>query len=317
MASAASALYSAGIVLQALEARSAAREDALRFSLLRRLACQLRWLAGTALGLGGWGLQALALTLAPLTLVQPLLALGLLVLLAAGACVLRERVERRDIAAAILVATGLTGIALSAPERSSSHAPAALLATVLLGLAVLACAPYALRGRTHTPGLLVAAGAGVAYALDGLLTKLAADTAAASAWTGLAVWLPTMLVAAGVGTLSEMSALQTAPATRVAPVVAVVTTVVPVGLAPVVAGERWGTEASTQAALLTSLLVTFAGVLLLARSSAVIAVLSAEATKDETDTARRPRSSSAETKFLSTDSPSGEPSTVTRTTSPA
>src|SRR2546422_586402 len=57
----AAALYSVGISLQAVEARAAPRDHHLRFSLLRRLVRRPRWIAGTAAGLLGWGLQAVAL----------------------------------------------------------------------------------------------------------------------------------------------------------------------------------------------------------------------------------------------------------------
>src|SRR5205085_6876992 len=80
----AAALYAAGIALQALEAREAPEEHALRMSLFLRLVSRPRWLAGTAVGLAGWALQALALTRAPLTLVQPAVAASLVFLLAIG-----------------------------------------------------------------------------------------------------------------------------------------------------------------------------------------------------------------------------------------
>jgi len=314
---AASSLYSVGLALQALEARLAPREERLRLSLLRRLASRPRWLAGTALGLGGWGLQAAALALAPLTLVQPLLALGLVLLLGGGACVLGERIGRREVVGVASVAVGLAGVTLTAPERSPSHAPAAVLIIALAGLAALALAPYALRALAPAPGLLVAAGAGVAYACDGLATKLAVDDVSASAWAGLLVWLPAMGLAAGVGTLSEMSALQTAPATRAAPVVAVASTIVPVSLAPLLTGESWTMGTPVRAALALSLLAVAVGVFLLARSSAVLAVLSAKATSADTDTACRPRVASTVSSRPSVAAAAGEASSVTSTISPA
>ncbi len=73
----ASILYAAGIALQAVEAREVPEHRALRLGLFRQLIHRPRWLIGTACGLAGWGLQALALTHASLTLVQPTLAFGL------------------------------------------------------------------------------------------------------------------------------------------------------------------------------------------------------------------------------------------------
>ena len=46
-------LYSAGVTLQAIEAREAPCEESLRLSLLGRLLRRPRWLAGTGCGAGG------------------------------------------------------------------------------------------------------------------------------------------------------------------------------------------------------------------------------------------------------------------------
>src|SRR2546429_485494 len=75
---------------------AAARGRALRLSLFRRLVAKPRWVAGTGLGLAGWALQALALTKAPLTVVQPLLGTSLVFLLGIAASRLGERVTRAD-----------------------------------------------------------------------------------------------------------------------------------------------------------------------------------------------------------------------------
>src|SRR5581483_7832585 len=95
---AASALYAVAVALQALEARAVPVEHSQRFSLLRKLARRPRWLGGTAIGLAGWACQALAVALAPVTLVQPLLATTLAFLLLAGRRFLGEGVGRRELA---------------------------------------------------------------------------------------------------------------------------------------------------------------------------------------------------------------------------
>ncbi|HET7508851.1 MAG TPA: hypothetical protein VFJ65_01240, partial [Solirubrobacterales bacterium] len=81
----ASLLYNASIALQALEARGVPQEHGLRPSLLGRLLRNRRWLGATGLGLLGWPFEIAALLLAPLTLVQPCLASGLVLLLWLGA----------------------------------------------------------------------------------------------------------------------------------------------------------------------------------------------------------------------------------------
>src|SRR4029077_11559452 len=86
-----STLYALSTTLQALEARRTPAETALRASLLFRLVRRPMWLLGTAAGLIAWPIQAVALSLASIAIVQPALGLGLIVLLILGARMLHER----------------------------------------------------------------------------------------------------------------------------------------------------------------------------------------------------------------------------------
>src|SRR3954454_21162620 len=76
--------YETGYALQAIEARRAPAERALKPSLMAHLIQRPIWVGATALSLLGWPLQIFALAPAPLTLDQPLLALGLILLLVLG-----------------------------------------------------------------------------------------------------------------------------------------------------------------------------------------------------------------------------------------
>ena len=78
---AASLLFYVGIALQALEARKAPRGRGLRLSLLELLLRKPLWVLGLLLGLLGVLPQVVALATAPFVAVQPLLAVGLLLLL--------------------------------------------------------------------------------------------------------------------------------------------------------------------------------------------------------------------------------------------
>src|SRR3954462_14002247 len=75
-AAVAAACFDGGLAGQALDAREGPREHSLHPSLLGRLVRRRRWLAATALAFAGWPFHLLALGLAPLSLVQPTLALG-------------------------------------------------------------------------------------------------------------------------------------------------------------------------------------------------------------------------------------------------
>src|SRR5438132_8588075 len=288
----AAALYAAGIALQALEAREAPEEHALRMSLFRRLVARPRWIAGTAVGLLGWALQALALTRAPLTLVQPAVATSLVFLLAIGARVLGERVDREDVAAVVALAASVAVLGWATPAREGAHATGPRLWIALVVLGAVALVPYALRGSARSVSILVPISAGLAYSWDGLATKFASDDYARSAWLGLGVWFLAMMIASGVGTLSEMSALRRRPVTQVAPIVFALNTFVPVALAPLLAHEAWPSAPGRLAALVAALAVLAACVVRLARSTSVDRVL-AEGRSSESETGRSPRASSA------------------------
>jgi len=270
-------LYAVAITLQTLEAREAPDEHHLRLSLLLRLVRKPRILVSAILAFCGWAAQVGALLLIPLTLVAPALATSLIVLLAIGSRVLQERVGRREIGCVTAMTLGIALLAWAAPEREANHATGARLASAVAVLAAFALLPYVLARASRPPGAIVAVGAGAAYALDGLATKFFSDDFVAAAWLGLLVWGATMAVAALLGTLSEMSALQRRPATQVAPVVLGLTTLVPVALAPLLAGESWTGSPWLRTALAVSILLIIGGAVLLATSPAVGAVLEAEA----------------------------------------
>jgi drug/metabolite transporter (DMT)-like permease len=234
LAAAAAACYDGAVALQAVEAR-AVRERAVGLGLLRSLVKRPRWLAATGLAIAGWPLQIAALALAPLTVVQPALALGLVVLLALGTRLLHEPVRPRDLAAVAVMALGLALLARYAP--SAEHVHAATLAVVLGALGLIALVPWAARDRL--PGAALVVAAGCAYAASGFTTALLADGLEAGALAAVLGWAAASALAAGAGQIDEMAALQRIGAARVAAGAFAIQTVVPVLGAPALASEHW------------------------------------------------------------------------------
>lgn len=270
-------LYSAGVAVQALEAREAPLRHGLRASLLASLAARPRWLLGTGLVTLGWGLHAVALLIAPLTLVQPTLAVGLVVLLVIGAYGLREPVGLREIGAVAAIAPGLAGLALAAPAHTPTQASAAAVAVALTALGAAAILPYLLSRLGRRPGMTVVVSSGIAYAWSGIATKMLADAVGSDAWGAAALWLVGTAAAAGVGLVSEMTALQTRPATHVAPMVLVVDIVAAVLFAIALVGERWALTPLGGPVLLGALVLVTVGAGVLAASPAVAAVAHGQA----------------------------------------
>ena len=118
LASGAACCFNGAVALQALEVRRLPVGSASGLTpLLRRR----RWLAATGLSIAGWPLHIAALAVAPLTVVQPALATGLILLLVLGARLLHEPVRAADLAAVAAIAGGLALLAWAAPEQGTVH----------------------------------------------------------------------------------------------------------------------------------------------------------------------------------------------------
>jgi drug/metabolite transporter (DMT)-like permease len=271
----ASCLYNTSIALQALEARDVGHEHSLRVSLIGKLVRNRKWVGATALGLVGWPLEIAALLLAPLTVVQPCLVSGLIVLLWLGATRLGEAPGRREFVAVAAIVAGVGGVAWAAPERTTDHAGTVAIAIALFLVAIPVAAPYLLRGRASAIGFLAVLSAGCGYAWTAIASKLLTDELAAGTLLVAVAWLATAVASEGLALLSEMSALQRRPATHVAPVMFAVQVLVPVVLAPLIFEEKWSTTPLGGAALIAFMAVAVAGTVLLAGSKTVGAVIAA------------------------------------------
>ena len=270
---AATALFSAGLVLQAQESRQVDSRHSLHLSLIARLLARPRWLLGTALTLLGFPLHLAALMLAPLTVVQPALSAGLLLLLAVGARTPGESVGGEEVVGVVAIVVGVAGMTFTAPARASVEVRTAALATALVVLAGVTVVPYVVarvrEESDHALATLAIVVAGAAYAFSGITTKLAAQAVADARWPSGLGWIAATAAVGGLGFLGQLTALQTRPATQVGPVIYVVPLIVPVLLAPVIAGEDWGSTPLGGVALVAFLLVVCAGAGLVSASSTV------------------------------------------------
>jgi hypothetical protein len=314
---AASTFYSLGVALQAMDAKRTPHSEHLRPALALNLLGRGRWLAGTGLSMLGWPLQVLALLLAPLVVVQPTLAVGLLVLLFFGQRMLGEHAGRREHVAMWAIVLGVVGIALTAPARTTTHTSNLTVTLVLVGIGVLAMLPYAISLVRRPAASLTMIGAGLGFAWSGVATKLASDDLARGSLALAAAWGLSTAGASAVGALSEMSALQMRPAILVAPVVFVTQTVVPVLLAPLLLGESFSSTPLGGVPLTISLAVLVVGAAALARSPLLVALMAVEPISEPSGSTDSPSERSHETIRSTPCSEAGEPSTDTTSTSPA
>jgi hypothetical protein len=312
-----STLYSLGVVLQAGDAKRAPHHVHLRIGLARNLAVRPRWLLGTGLSICGWPLQVLALRLAPLVVVQPTLAAGLLVLLVFGQRMLGERAGRREHVAVAAIVLGVIGVALGAPARSEAHPDDETVTLVLVGLGALAMLPYFVSLLRQPPASLTIVGAGLGFAWSGVATKLASDALSQGRLGLAAAWSVATAPASAVGALSEMSALQKRPAIQVAPVVFVTQTVVPIVLAPLLL-ESFKATPLAGVPLGVSLAVLVTGAAMLARSPLLLALMEGEESiSEDTGSTDNPRDRTHHTIRSTSSRAERDPSTDTTSTSPA
>lgn len=272
----AAACYDTGYALQAIDARRAPRALAMRLGLLGHLARRPLWVGATALSLVGWPLQILALAHLPLTLVQPLLALGLILLLGLGSRILGEPVGAREWLAVGMIIVAVAIVAVAGPGEVGRVPRDAALFVVLGFLVAAVAVPLIVRTRGLPPVWLLVASAGAADAFAAFVAKLIAEDVSGGVWVAALLFAAAVGVVIGIGFLSESTALQRAPATRVAPAVLSLQVAVPVTLAPLIGGEGWGSTPGGGTVLAFALATLVLGVALLGSSPTVAAIIAVE-----------------------------------------
>jgi drug/metabolite transporter (DMT)-like permease len=256
--------YALSTALQTLAAREAPGDTALRASLLAWLARRRVWLGGAALALVGWGFQATALALGSLALVQPALGLALIVLLVFGVRLLHESVGTREIGGAVAIAGSVAILAWAAPTAGGSFTHAGRVASAV-AIVLAFVAPFVLRVLGRGTGLVTSICAGFGWACVGVGTALV-DAAVADGHAVTAVAWGLGVAGASLATLvSEMTALQTWPATRAIPIAFSLEMIVPAAAAPFLTTA----EPPRIAAFVLALAVAGAGALALGSSRAV------------------------------------------------
>src|SRR5436190_7068505 len=138
---AAAVCFNVGVALQALEARDAPGDRAMRLSLLAALGRRPRWGIGLGLSVIGVALEVVAFADAPFVVVQATLAAGLLVLLLAGARLLDEAVGMSQIAGVLALVCGIALVAYGVPGGAETYRGLALAVPVVGLLMLLALVP--------------------------------------------------------------------------------------------------------------------------------------------------------------------------------
>lgn len=256
-----------GAALQALEARRVPSSHALRAALLGTLLRRPLWLVGTALNIVAFGIQLVALSISSLAIVQPIFAVGLIVLAVIGVTKLGETLGRREYAGGALIILGLASLALVAPRHNHLPLGWSFGAPMLAALGALVLLLAGMRSTGRIDGLAASCAAGLLYAWVGIGGTLLGEAFSRRDWALVAVWGASTIASSVLAVLAEMTALQTWPVTRSKPVVFVLQTIFPAFLAPFFAAGGFGPLDG--APFVLSLVVVGGGSVVIASSRAV------------------------------------------------
>jgi drug/metabolite transporter (DMT)-like permease len=210
LALASAAVFALGTVLQQREAMEepAAREGSA--GILLRLVRRPVWVAGVAAYAVGYGLQAAALGVGRLVVVQPILATTIVFALPLGVRLSAQRITRRDVIAALVVTAGLgLFLLLSDPGGGREDAPVGQW-LIAGGAVVAAAASLTVAGLARSGPIraaLLGTAAGLLFGLVSALTKGAVEVLEADGLGMFADWHVYALTAVGFCgmTLTQMA----------------------------------------------------------------------------------------------------------------
>jgi drug/metabolite transporter (DMT)-like permease len=201
--------------------------------LLGRLARNPRWTLGFLISAVGLGFHAAALHAGPLATVQPILVSSLVFALPLRALLDRQRVSRRDLIAAAVVAGSLAAFLLAAHPSTGHAAPNTTIALTAITIGAVICAGCsAIATRTtreRLAGFTLGLATGILYGLVGGALKATVHTAGQGIPTLLSTWPLWALIVTGVwGLVVNQRAYTRAPLTVSLPVMTVMDPVIAV-----------------------------------------------------------------------------------------
>jgi drug/metabolite transporter (DMT)-like permease len=172
-----------------------------------------RWFAaGWGLAAAGWLLHVAALSMAPISIVQAVLAGGAVSLAVMAQHLFGDRIERRQWMALFLGSAGLALLAVTVPHFGSSHSGFSVEPILGFegGLALIAAA-LALGHRSERlaarRGILLATLAGTLFAFAGVAIKGLTGAGGASAAV-VVPWVGTIALCGGLAQYTAVAALQ-------------------------------------------------------------------------------------------------------------
>jgi drug/metabolite transporter (DMT)-like permease len=269
-------LYNLAVVVQKSQAELVAETGV---AILGPLMARPLWLLGVALQVLGLVFHGFALTEAPVTVVQPIIASGIAFLVLFAALILRERPSAREIAGMGLALSGVSLLALQiqgpvslAPLDAEDFAYAVASAAALAG----ALWWFGRSWRIVSTGVgaaLIGGAAGVGQGMSDAMNRLA------GAWFAPHGWIPpTWIMCAALvllfgfgfqGFIAAQNAFQRYRANTVVPCMVTAQLFVPLAMAIILFGQPGPRDLHDAELWALALLLTFAGIVWLARAPGV------------------------------------------------
>ena len=261
--------FGIGVALQHRQVQQERGRSPLR--LLAQLARRRVWLAGIALAVAAYGLQAVALAFGPLALVAPIVATDLLFALPVAAIWERRAMRPRDWAGCALVGGSVAVFVIcSPPSAGRSDAPARhwLVAFAAVALIAGAAAAAAVVGRRATRASLLSIAAGVVFGMTAAVTlSMTRLIRFGDVGTAFTHWQPWAVLVLGItGLLISASAYKAGSLRASLPIMDTVEPVSGVLIGTVVFGERLATSPAVLVVQLLAAAVAVAGIVMLGRS---------------------------------------------------
>lgn len=260
--------YNISIILLTVAARAESKiQD--RTSLTVHVVERASGAWSIGLGIVGWIFELAALTRISVTLARVIYAAGFGLMLMLARWRLGERIQRREAAGILAIALGIVGVGATSP--SVSKTTPGVFGWIVLTIVIVPTIflPTMVQRLLNSPAAyLNAIAAGLGLAASNLYTKGVSDLLSVRSLIPIGL----LAIAAGMTSLvafsDQIRALQDGRATAIVPLVAGLEAVVPIIIASLVFGEKWPAATPERFLLGGGIMLTTAGMIILAYSSA-------------------------------------------------
>jgi drug/metabolite transporter (DMT)-like permease len=274
LAAGAALLAAAAVVLQRVALESAPDHASLSPRLIGHALKRRGWLLGFGLFLCVFVLQASALRVGQLSVVQPVLTTELIFLVAILVLGFHRRVGWREVAGILAIVGGLAGFFASAAPAVGTGQPdrtAWVIVTVITLLCALGLVLAGREGPRWWRAAVLGAAAAVVFAYNAALTKAVTTLLRQGGWGHVfASWEPYLLAVVGMsGLFLLQSALHAGPITASRITTVIVNPMVSIVIGVTAFNERLRSGAGFIALDVVAITVLCAGVVVLVRSPLV------------------------------------------------